>query len=134
MSTKSLVAAFDQLVFVRAFSCSCPSYKTELVLVHHLLPHHPDLLKHSKFYKNCTGSVTLNTSRNSHCDFLQVSFSVAKFKAFFFLTKLQMAHVWTKKPCKSPLRGITCHFYTFLGNSVNLYKFNSNRMLTVHVL
>ena len=61
---------------------------------------------HSKFYKNCTGSVTLNTSRNFHCVFLQVSFSVAKFKAFFLLTKLQMAHVWTKKPCKSPLRGL----------------------------
>lgn len=57
------------------------------MLVHHLLPHHPyhhpDLQKHSKIYKNCTGSVTLN---NFYCDFLRVGSREARFKAFFFLT------------------------------------------------
>ena len=93
--------------FILAFSCSCPSYKTELVLVQHLLPHHPyhhpDLQKHSKIYKNCTGSVTLN---NFYCDFLRVGSRVARFKAFFFLTELQMANVWTNKPCQSSLKGL----------------------------
>ena len=50
-----------------------------------------------------TGSVTLN---NFYCDFLRVGSRVARFKAFFFFTELQMANVWTNKPCQSSLKGL----------------------------